>query len=118
MLSPQSGGLDATDRQLVVAVMERVDPDVARLQLLDRAVGFDKIACPDGGAETVHAVVRLFDRFVQVVELEDRQDRPNLRLAHDSRVPRRILDKRWQIEVAARETVAFWTRSSDGDLCA
>src|SRR5690349_3131934 len=106
MLSPQSGGLDATERQFVVAVMQRVEPDVARLQLLDRTVGFDKIACPDGGAETVHAVVRLFDRLVQVVELEDRQDWAEHLLAHDSRVPRRILDKRWQVEVAARETVA------------
>ncbi len=47
MFATETACLDATEGKLIVAVVERVDPHVAGLQLVDRAVGFDDRAIHD-----------------------------------------------------------------------
>lgn len=52
MLAADAARLDAAEGQLVVTVVQRVDPNVASLEFVDRFVGVEQIARPDRRAET------------------------------------------------------------------
>src|SRR5262244_2068117 len=47
VLAAYAAGLHTAEGKLVVAVVKRVDPDIARLELVDGFIGVDEIASPD-----------------------------------------------------------------------
>src|SRR6185295_5187527 len=68
MLAADTARLDAAEGQLVVAVVQRIDPDVAGLEFVDRFVGVQQVARPDRRAEAEFRRVRFLQGFVEGFE--------------------------------------------------
>jgi hypothetical protein len=76
VLLAEARRLDAAERQLVVAVVDLVDPGHAGLDLLGRAMDEPGVVRPDRRAEAVRRVVGAPDGVVEVAVAEDGQHRP------------------------------------------
>src|SRR3954447_4328658 len=68
LVAPEPRLLEAAERRGDVAVVEAVDPDDAGAQGSCEPMRTRHIACPDGGREAVHGVVRDADCLVLVDE--------------------------------------------------
>jgi hypothetical protein len=93
--------LGAPERQLVVAVVELVDPGDAGLQLAGGPVDGDGVAGPDRGAEPVGGGVGPLDRLVQVLDPPHRQHRAEHLLGGQAGVGRDV-DHHRRLEEVAR----------------
>src|ERR1041385_4807446 len=65
MFPADAAGFHSAERKLVIAVVERVHPDVPRLKLFDRFVGVQQISRPDRRAQAEFRRIRLFESFVE-----------------------------------------------------
>src|SRR5262245_3441878 len=68
VLAADAAGLHTAERKLVIAVVKRVDPDVAGLELFYRLIGVNQIARPDRRAEAEFRSIGLLDGFVDGLE--------------------------------------------------
>src|SRR5947208_2839870 len=63
VLAPEAARLDAAERQLVVAVMQRIHPDVARLYAINRRLDVIEVLRPNGRAKSVDRIIGLRNGF-------------------------------------------------------
>src|SRR2546425_372598 len=116
VLAADAAEFHSAKRHLVVADMQRVDPDVSRLQSLGGPARFANILRPDGRAQTPHGAVRFLNTLVEIFDLEHRQHRPKGLLGDDARIVRSISQNRRQVEKSFFEFAAFGPLSARNDL--
>ena len=88
VLLAEARRLHAAERQLVVAVVDLVDPGHPGVDLLRGPVDQPRVVRPDRRAEPVGRVVGARDGVVEVGEAEHRQHRAEHLLAHQPRARR------------------------------
>src|SRR5919109_709349 len=116
VLAPDAAGLYAAEGELVIAVVKRVDPHVAGLELVDRFVSVNEIARPDRRAKTVFRGVGFFDRFIDRFERVDGQRGTEDFFFGYARVIGNVCEQRWHVEVALVHVAALGSFAAEKRL--
>src|SRR5258708_5509022 len=107
VLLAEAGLLGPAERQLVVRDLQRVDPRVARFELLDRAIRGGHAGGPDRRAEPEWGIVGKPQPLVEVLDLSHRQRRPKDFLSPHPCAVRDVLEDRRLDEPPLVVAVAF-----------
>src|SRR5207302_4827112 len=70
VLPPDAAEFHSAKRHLVVADMQRVDPDVSGLQSLGGEAGFAYILRPHRRSQAPHGTICFLNTFVEILDLE------------------------------------------------
>src|SRR5437868_2952907 len=108
VLLAEPGLLGPAERQLVVRDLEGVDPGVARLQLVDRAVRRAHVRSPDRRPEAERRVIGQAQALVQVLDPPHRQRRAEDLLGPHARAVRDVLEDGRLDEPALLVLRALW----------
>src|SRR5579859_6847620 len=110
--------LGAAEGELVVGDLDRVDPGVAGFELVDGALGFVHVAGKDARAEAKFTVVGSVERFVEVLDAHDRQQRAERFLGPHAGSLRHVDDDGRLEKVTAAELLAGWALAARDDFAA
>src|SRR6266508_2442174 len=115
-LAAEAAPLEPAERSGGVEDIVAVDPEGPRADAVGDGVRLADVAGPDGGGQAVLGRVPPVDDLIDVVELQDRQDRPEDLLAGDRHAIRDVVeDRRLDEEALVAETRA--AGDALGPLC-
>src|SRR5262249_33010605 len=113
VLASDAAKLHTTERHLVVTDMQRVNPDVTRLQTLGRLARFRQILRPHRRTQSPLRLIGQVDPFGEVFDLEHWKHWAKSLLSHDARIMWGVGQYRRQVEEALLEFGSIRTLAPD-----